>query len=109
MTLLHPWALVLLLAVPVVWWWHRRRRRPVTVEIPSLLFLEEEMQVRPVRRRAFDAELACAVAAALPSKSGMYSPKSRWNRESGLAILTSSAQTAARACDLSMRCTSVWG
>jgi hypothetical protein len=61
-----PWALLALLAIPVLVWIHRRRRLGVPVDVPSLLFLEEEsLEATAPERRRFDAELALSIAAAL--------------------------------------------
>jgi hypothetical protein len=63
-SLLAPWALVGLLALPAIWWAHRRARRPLEVDVPSLLFLAGEEPEGAHRRRRLDAELLLALAAA---------------------------------------------
>jgi hypothetical protein len=64
-SLLAPWALAGLLALPAIWWLHRRLRRLREVEVPSLLFLEPEAATPEApQRRRIDAELLLALAAA---------------------------------------------
>jgi hypothetical protein len=61
-----PWALLGLLALPVIWWLHRRLRRPPVLDLPSLMFLQDEEEAHALPRgRRIDAELLLALGAAL--------------------------------------------
>ena len=65
LSLVSPWALVGLLALPLIWWLQKRLRRPPDVELPSLMFLLDEEDARSLPRgRLVDAELLLALAAA---------------------------------------------
>ena len=63
MSLGAPAGLLLLLLLPVLWWIHRRATRRSAVEIPSLLFLREELDAPPARRLHIDPELLLGLAA----------------------------------------------
>ncbi len=83
MSFAAPWALLALAALPVLVWLHRRRRRAPPREIPSLLFLKDELESHPPRRRWMDLDLllalvgaaALALAAAAPGVA--YGPRGR--------------------------------
>lgn len=63
MTFEVPAGLLLLLLLPVLWWLHRRAARGTPIEIPSLLFLRDELDAPPARRVRLDAELLLGMGA----------------------------------------------
>ena len=63
MILTVPWALFGLLALPLVWWFHLKLRKPPEVELPSLMFVQDEEEARALPRgRRLDGELLLALA-----------------------------------------------
>ncbi len=64
MILAVPVALIGLAALPFVWWLHRKLRTPPEIELPSLMFLQDEADASKLPRgRRIDAELLLALTA----------------------------------------------